>query len=198
MQYIIRQAKKEECYELAQMINLAGQGPGTCGLDFSGWSSEAKMGQDPFEVGKCELEKDKEVYSYTNIRVLELDGEKAALAMCFEAWKRTPQELEEIPELFRIFKHLTDTIPGKFYLDSLAAKPEYRGQGLGQIMLDDCIDLAKAREYDAVYLIAFEKNIAGIGLYQKNGFKEVRSLPNTDHSDMPYQGGKVILYKKDI
>ena len=198
MQYIIRQAKKEECYELATMVNLAGQGAGTRGLDFSGWSAEAKLGQDPFEVGQKEFEKEDDAYSYKNIRVLEVGGEKAAMAMCFEAWKRTPEELAEIPELFRIFKHLTDTIPGKFYLDSLAAKPEYRGQGLGQIMLDDCIDLAKAREYDAVYLIAFEKNVAGIGLYQKNGFKEVRSLPNTDHPDMPYQGGKVILYKKDI
>lgn len=198
MQYTIRQAKKEESYELAMMVNQAGQGPGTRGLDFSGWSAEAKKEQDPFEVGQKELEKDKDVYSYTNIRVLEVDGEKAALAMCFEAWKRTPEEIEEIPELFRIFKHLTNTIPGKFYLDSLAAKPEFRGQGLGQIMLDDCIDLAKTRGYAAVYLIAFEKNVAGIGLYQKNGFKEVRSLPNTNHPDMPYQDGKVILYKKDI
>ena len=52
MQYIIRQAKKEECYELAQMINLAGQGPGTCGLDFLGYAdTSGKFAQEKL-VGK--------------------------------------------------------------------------------------------------------------------------------------------------
>lgn len=198
MQYIIRQARKEESYELAQMVNLAGQGPATIGLDMSGWSADAEPGQDPYEVGRKIIENEDEAYSYTNMRVLEVNGEKAAIAMCFEAYTRSPEDMEKISESFRVFKHLTNTISGKFYLDSIAAKPEYRGQGLGQIMLDDCIDLARNKGYDAVYLIAFEKNVAGIGLYEKNDFKYVHSLPNPNHPDMPYQDGRVILYKKDI
>ena len=56
MQYIIRQARKDESYELAKMVNLAGQGPGTIGLDMSGWTAEAKPGQDPYEVGQKNIE----------------------------------------------------------------------------------------------------------------------------------------------
>lgn len=198
MKYIIRQAKKEDSYALAKMVNQAGQGPDTRGLDLSEWSLTAATGQDPFEVGQKIIEKEDGTYSYTNMRVLEVDGENAAMAMCFEAWTRTPEEISQIPEDFRVFKFLTNTIPGKFYLDSLAVNPKFRGQGFGQIMLDDCIKLAKEQHYDAVYLIAFEKNAAGVGLYKKNSFKEVLSLPNSKHPDMPYQDGKVLLFKKDI
>lgn len=198
MQYIIRQARKDESYELAKMVNLAGQGPGTIGLDMSGWTAEAKPGQDPYEVGQKNIENEDDAYSYKNMRVIEINGDKAAISLCFEAYTRGPEDMENIPEYFRLFKHLTNTIPGKFYLDSLAAKPEYRGQGLGQMMLDDCIELARNKGYDAIYLIAFEKNVAGISLYEKNGFKSVFSLPNPEHPDMPYQGGDVILYKKSL
>ncbi|MCC3860282.1 GNAT family N-acetyltransferase [Pseudemcibacter aquimaris] len=198
MDYIIRPAKKEEAYELAQLVNQAGQGPGTRGLDFTYWSMAAKDGQDPYEIGQKTVEDENDPYSYNNMRVLEVDNDIAALAMCFEAWTRTAEEMAKIPTEFQVFKHLTNEIPGEFYLDSIAAKPEYRGKGYGQIMLQDCIDQAKSKNYNAVYLIAFDKNAPGVGLYEKNGFYPVRDLPNTDHPDMPYQGGKIVLYKKDL
>ncbi|MDG1996426.1 MAG: GNAT family N-acetyltransferase [Emcibacteraceae bacterium] len=197
MEYIVREAKKAEAYELAKLVNLAGQGPDTRGLDVSGWTAAAAAGQDPYEVGQKIIENETEAYSYTNMRVLECDGEIAALAMCFEAYKRTPAELAKIPEDFQVFKRLTNTIAGCFYLDSLAAKPEFRGKGFGRVMLEDSIELAKAQGYDAVYLIAFDRNVAGINLYEKNDFYLVRDLPAPNNPDMPYQG-RVGLYKKDI
>lgn len=198
MQYNIRQAKKEESYELAKMLNQAGQGPGTRGLDFAGWAADAEEGQDPYEVGRRIIENEDDAYSFKNMRVLEINGDKAAIALCFEVWARSPEEIAEIPELFRVFKHLTNKIPGQFYLDSLAANPEFRGKGLGQLMLNDCIDQASKRGYSAINLIAFEKNVAGIGLYKKSGFSPIYSLPNPDHPDMPYQGGDITLYQKKI
>ncbi|MDG1858260.1 MAG: GNAT family N-acetyltransferase [Emcibacteraceae bacterium] len=197
MDYFVRNARKEEAYELAKLVNQAGQGPNTRGLDFAGWSADAKDGQDPFEVGQKIIENEDDPYSYTNMRVVEANGEITAMAMCFEAYKRTPEQLENISSDFRIFKRLTNTIAGCFYLDSLAAKTGFRGKGYGRVMLEDSIKLAKSQGYDAVYLLAFDKNVAGIGLYEKYGFYLVRDLPAPNNPDMPYQG-RVGLYKKDI
>lgn len=197
MDYIVRQGRKEEAYELAKLVNQAGQGPNSRGLDLVGWSAEAKDGEDPYEVGKRTIETETEPYSYNNMRVLECNGEIAALTLCFIAFKRTPEQMEKISEDFRVFKKLTNTIPGTFYLDSIVAKPEFRGKGFGQVMLADSIELAKSKGYDAIYLLAFDKNVAGVALYEKNGFVAVRDLPAPNNPDMPYQGN-VVLYKKDI
>lgn len=198
MDYIIRPAKKEEAYQLAMLVNQAGQGPGTRGLDMSYWTAAAEEGQDPYEIGQKTIESETDVYSYNNMRVIECDGEVAALGMCFEAWTRTKEEMDAIAEDFRVFKHLTNKIPGEFYLDSLAVDHNFRGRGFGKVMLEDCINRAKQDGYGSVFLIAFDKNVEGIGLYKKYGFYPVHDLPNPSNPDMPYQGGKIILYKLDI
>lgn len=197
MNYIIRDARKEEARELAILVNYAGTGPNNKGLDYVAWTRAAQNGEGPFDHGAREIGAEGGTYAYGNMRVIEAGGKVAAMALCFEAFKRTAEEMELIPEEFRIFKDLTNTIPGEFYLDSLAAAPEFRGQGFGRLMLEDSIELAKSRGYNAVYLIAFAKNVAGVTLYEKNDFYPVLAKPGTGHPDMPYDGD-VVLYKKDI
>jgi ribosomal protein S18 acetylase RimI-like enzyme len=195
--YIIRDARKEEAIELAVLVNHAGRGPNNKGLDFVGWSLAAKEGEGPYEYGGRIIASEEGKYSYLNMRVIEANGKVAALSLCFEVFERTEEEMKLIPEEFRIFKELTNTIAGKFYLDSLAALPEFRGNGFGKLILEDSILRAKNAGYDEVYLIVFEQNKKALGLYEKAGFKPHLSLPGTGHKDMPY-GGNVVLYKKDI
>ena len=197
MNYIVRNARKDESKELAILINHAGTGPRNKGLDIIGWTQAAAQGEGPFDYGGRIVASEDDLFSYNNIRVLETDGKVAAMSLCFEAFKRTDEQLKLIPEEFRVFKELTNMIAGEFYLDSLAALPDYRGQGFGREMLEDCVQKAKNQGYDKVYLIAFAENVAGISLYEKTGFSKVTSKPSNGHPDMPYEGD-VVLYKKDV
>lgn len=197
MTHIIRKAKKEEARELAILINHAGTGPRNRGLDIIGWEAAAEDGEDGFDYGARIVASEDDMFSYNNIRVLETGGKVAAMALCFEAFHRSGEQLALIPEQFRVFKELTNTIPGEFYLDSLAALPNFRGKGYGRIMLEDSIEKARAQGYPAVYLIAFAKNVAGVSLYEKTGFEKVMVKMSNGHPDMPYEG-EVVLYKKDI
>jgi ribosomal protein S18 acetylase RimI-like enzyme len=197
MNCILRDACKEEARDLAILVNYAGTGPNDKGLDYVGWGHAANEGEGPFDYGGRIIESEDGQYSHQNIRVLEVDGSLVGMALCFEVFKRTDVEMNFISEEFRIFKELTNTIPGSFYLDSLAISPEFRGKGYGQIMLEDSIKKARSQRYNSIYLIAFVENIAGVALYKKNNFYEVHRKPSNNHPIMPYTGD-VVLYKKDI
>lgn len=197
MTYIVRDARKEEARELAILINHAGTGPRNKGIDIVGWAAAAEPDEGPFDYGARIVSSEDDMFSYNNIRVLETDGRIAAMSLCFEAFVRTPEQLALIPEHFQVFKELTGTIPGEFYLDSLAALPEYRGKGYGRIMLEDSIKKARKHGYPAVYLLAFAENVAGVSLYEKTGFKKVDAKLSNGHPDMPYTGD-VVLYRKGV
>ena len=197
MNCILRDGRKEEARDFAILVNHAGTGPNNKGLDYVGWSQESNEGEGPFDYGCRIIESMDGQYSYHNIRALEVDGKLVGMALCFEAFKRTEADMNLIPEEFRIFKELTNTIPGSFYLDSLAIFPEFRGKGYGQTLLEDCIQKARSQSYSAVYLIAFIENNVGVALYQKNDFYEILRKPSNKHAIMPYFGD-VVLYKKDI
>ncbi len=197
MTYILRDARKEEAKELAILINHAGTGPRNNGIDIVGWAEAAEQGEGPFDYGARIVSSEDDMFSYNNIRVLETDGKIAAMACCFEAFERSPEQMELIPEQFRVFKELTSTIPGEFYLDSIAVLPEFRGHKFGQAMLEDCVEKAGKQGYSSVYLIAFAENVPGVRMYEKNGFKKVETRMSNGHPDMPYTGD-VVLYKRDI
>lgn len=197
MDYEIRQAKKEEARSLAQLVNIAGMSADNRGLDYYGWAIDAKDGEDPFDVGRKIIAMETGKYSYRNMRVIESDGRVAALSMSVVVEKKTAQEMEKIPEDFRIFTKLTNLIVGSYYLDSLASSPDFRGMGFGRMMLDDTVSLARKKGFNEIYLIAFEENKGAVKLYERNGFYPISDLPAGDNPKMPY-GGRVVLYKKDI
>ncbi len=59
-----------------------------------------------------------------------------------------------------------------FYLE-----PEARGLGLGQRLLDACMEFARAAGYRRMTLWTHESHRAACALYAKNGFSCVRSEP---------------------
>ena len=202
MTHIIRKAKKEEAKELAFLVNLAGKSDRCRGLNIYGWeldqkNNESLKGLSPLEVGAREIEMETGQYSHNNMRVIDVDGNIAAVGMCYEIKEYSQEDLDKTPKLFHIFKELTNKAVGSFYLDSLAANPDFIGKGFGRMMLEDSIDQARIKGYDAIYLIAFDENTTAVRIYEKNGFKPVFDLPTPDHPEMPY-GGRTVLFKKEL
>lgn len=197
MDYIIRDGRKEEARELARLINLAGQGPQSAGLDYTVWSRSAKEGQDPYEVGSRRVASETDSYSYNNIRIIEAEGKPAALAMSFVVVRKTQAEMDEIDDLFKVFSVLAQQAIGSYYLDSLAVSPEYRGYGFGRTLLEDTIEIAAKEHHKQISLLVFEKNQAAVSLYKKLGFREQSKLIAPVHPSMPYEGN-VILFSKPL
>ncbi len=67
-------------------------------------------------------------------------------------------------------------------LQRLFLLKEARGKGIGQLLMDKCIDFAKQSGYKLMYLETFPNMIEAIGLYKKNGFKLIDNpMGNTGH-----------------
>ena len=61
--------------------------------------------------------------------------------------------------------------------------PASRGKGLGNTLLQKCVDFARGCGYKKVYLETMPELQLAIRLYEKSGFKKLsRSMGNTGHS----------------
>lgn len=59
------------------------------------------------------------------------------------------------------------------HITNIAVHPQYRHKGLGNIILEDIIEYAKASNINSITLEVRKSNIPAINLYTKYGFKEV-------------------------
>jgi GNAT superfamily N-acetyltransferase len=59
------------------------------------------------------------------------------------------------------------------YLGFMFVKPECRGQGINQLILDKLIDWAKSREISEIRLEVYDKNESAVKAYEKAGFESL-------------------------
>ena len=70
------------------------------------------------------------------------------------------------------------------YLGFMYVKPEFRGRGINQIVLDELIAWAKSREVFEVQLEVYPHNVAAMRAYEKAGF-----VPNLLRMRMDVRNG---------
>lgn len=65
---------------------------------------------------------------------------------------------------------------------------DYHGTGVGQLLLDKAINIARQKKADFVWLGVWEKNLRAINFYKKNGFvefdKHIFKLGNDEQTDI--------------
>lgn len=69
-----------------------------------------------------------------------------------------------------------------FELVKMAVSPEYRGLGIGDRLIEACIEFAKRKRKKSITLDSNTKQLAAINLYRKYGFKEVPIDPNSPYT----------------
>ncbi|MCX7549782.1 GNAT family N-acetyltransferase [Xanthomarina sp. F2636L] len=62
---------------------------------------------------------------------------------------------------------------GTFELTKMAVSPKYRGQNIGQKLMQHCLDFAKEQEFKRLLLYSSKKLENAIYIYRKFGFVEV-------------------------
>ncbi len=74
-----------------------------------------------------------------------------------------------------IFGSIEDGISAEkpIELNRLYAKSDFIGKGIGQILMDECFDIAAQNECDVMWLGVWEYNPRAKRFYEKQGFSEV-------------------------
>lgn len=66
----------------------------------------------------------------------------------------------------------------KLYLDKFYVHRSYRGEGYGHYMMERIIDIAKEKEYPAIFLNVNKNNSDSIAIYKSMGYEIIRSEKN--------------------
>jgi ribosomal protein S18 acetylase RimI-like enzyme len=69
-----------------------------------------------------------------------------------------------------------------FELSKMAVSPDLRGRGISNALMDACIEFARAKGAEIIWLETNSKLPAAIGLYRKYGFEHTELDPNTLYS----------------
>ena len=68
-----------------------------------------------------------------------------------------------------------------FELTKMSVDPKFRGRRIGEMLMQRCIDLARANPRHRIILESNTKQVAAIQLYRKFGFKETPLDPNSQY-----------------
>ena len=78
----------------------------------------------------------------------------------------------------------------KFELAKMTVKEDYRGKGIANMLMDQCLDFAKQKNSKEIFLISNDSLNIARNLYDKYGFKEV------DLDSSKYDRGNVKMILK--
>ena len=169
----IREAHKSDAAELAQLINLAGEG-----LPLYVWRQMAAPGEDPWEIGRQRAARDTGGFSYRNSVVAEVDGKVVGALVGYPvADEPEAIDADSTPPMFVPLRELENLAPGTWYVNSVAVFPEARGLGLGSALMRCAERTASDLGLRGISLIVSDANDGARRLYERLGYRETGSRP---------------------
>ena len=188
----IRNANKADSRAIAELALMAGEGiPGYF------WAEAAGPGEDILDVGARNASSDTENFSWRNTRIATIDERVAGMVLAY----RLPDaehadDVDDYPEFLRPLIELEHLVPESFYVNMLAAYPEYRGQGVGSALMCMVDGWAREAGCDLASIQVFEENTGALRLYQRLGYGEIARRAAVPHASHPYTGDVVLLTKR--
>ena len=166
---VLRPAVRGDASDLAILLDAASRR-----LVSYLWNGMAVSGQSVFEVGRARILMNTQSPSYhANWQVAELDGQIAGgLAGYVMEDPYDPAIADDYPAAFRPMFELEAVAAGTWYLQVVALFAEYRGMGLGQILLDRADAMAVQAGRSRITLITESFNVRAIAAYLRHGYRE--------------------------
>jgi ribosomal protein S18 acetylase RimI-like enzyme len=188
----IRPARKADAAAMAALVDIAGEG-----MPAHFWSLMRAPGQSLLEFGRSRAVRDTGAFSWRNGSVAEIDDEVAALLVDYAL--DDPYEvgdLTEMPEFVRPLVRLEAQAPGSWYVNILAAFPEFRGQGLGARLLALSETRAREKASRRMSIIVAGENAAAVRLYARTGYRKTAREPVVEFPGCPHGGDWVLMTKE--
>lgn len=190
-EFNLRPARKQDARAMAQLIDIAGEGFATYL-----WAQSAQGGESPIDVGMRRAQRDEGGFSYRNATIAETGGKTAALLLGYRlADPYDTGDLSALPEIVRPLVELESLAPGTWYVNALAAFPEYRGRGLGTRLLAEAEKIARGAGVPAVSIIVASENTGAFRLYERTGYVERGRRPFVPFPGFDHGGEWVSLIK---
>ena len=165
MDVIIRQARKEEASQIAELFMLA-------------WPVDEILESNGLTYEQLHISitliaaNEETIYSYENTIVAEING-KVAGAMCAydgADYRRLKQPIVDALGPGCMFAKLKETEAGEFYLDSVGVLPEYRGRGIASRIIEAQCKRAASLGHKVAGLIVDVDKPQAEALYARLGF----------------------------
>ena len=101
---------------------------------------------------------DDTLYSYLNTRIAEIDGNRVGALVAYDgtryaALRAKTFGLVQQTSGMDLSRNAMETGPGEFYLDSMAVLSDYRGLGLGKMLMRDRMEYAMRNGFQKVTLL---------------------------------------------
>lgn len=187
----IQDATKDDARELAHLINLAGEG-----IPEYLWAGMADGAETPLEVGIRRASREEGGFSYKNARVIRQDGKVAGMIISYRL--DDPYEIGDLagyPDVVRPLIELESKAPGSWYVNAIATREDYRGQGIAGQLLAEAERKAREQGATTMSLIVASENRAAKALYGKLGYTLAASRPVVDYPSAMHGGDWELLIK---
>lgn len=187
----IENANVEDASDLAYLINLAGEG-----IPEFLWSTMVEGSETPLEVGKRRASREDGGFSYKNARVVKLQGNIAGMIISYPL--DDPyilSNVEDFPEIIRPLVLLEAKVPGSWYINAIATKKEYRGQGVASMLMREAESKAISQGVKFMSLIVASENESARNLYLKLGYEKHHSLPVVSYPSLIHGGDWDLMVK---
>ncbi len=168
-----RYATQDDALPMAELVNIAGEG-----MPLFLWTKIAEAGVSPWDIGQQRAKRDSGGFSYRNTVVREDNGKVVAALMGYPlADSPEPVDYDEMPAMFVPLQQLEDLVAGTWYVNVLAAYPEYRGKGYGTDLLAIAEQLATETGRSGLSIIVSDANAGARRLYERSGYVERATRP---------------------
>jgi len=169
----VRGATREDARALAELINYAGEG-----MPLYLWGRMAETGEDGWAVGRRRAMREEGSFSYLNTTLAEFDGRVAGCLIGYPlADQPEATHYDAMPPMFVPLQKLEAEARGTWYVNVLAAYPEFRGQGVGTRLMKVAETCAAKTHRRGLSLIVSDSNSGAVRLYRRLGYREVAQLP---------------------
>lgn len=192
MEINIRSARPEEAGQLAELMDMAGEG-----IPSYLWSRMAEPDEEPMEVGARRVRREDGGFSYRNAHVAEVDEEIGGLLVGYRL--DDPYELgslDDYPPVVRPLVELEAMAPGSWYVNAVAVSADHRRRGIGTMLMHHAEKLARQSGAHQMSLIVAEENRGAVDLYRKLGYQDSASRPVVGFPGFEHNGEWLLLVRK--
>lgn len=187
-----RPARRDEAALLAMLVNYAGEG-----LPLYLWGKLTTPSSSAWDIGRERAERNEGSFSWRNTTMIDVDGEPAGCLIGYKIPDRAEPIPEYMPALFVPLQELENLAPSTWYVNVLAVLPEYRGKGLGTLLLRVADETGRRFGKKGMSVIVSDANSGARRLYERCCYRETARREMVKES-WPNPGREWVLLTKPL
>ncbi|GAB5511369.1 MAG: GNAT family N-acetyltransferase [Hyphomicrobiales bacterium] len=189
----IRPADPSDAPNLAQLINIAGEG-----IPHWLWGQSCKDSQDPFEFGAQRARRTEGGFSFRNALIADRDGHRVGMVLSYPIETAPDDDPNDLPASIAPFVELEAQSVGTWYINALAVFDGNRSSGIGSALMRASEDLATQAGYGLMSVQVYSQNIGALQLYERLGYQERARAAVRERPCPPYYDEEVVLLVKQL